>query len=410
MPLGIALSIGSQRLKAPLRTFYHYRVAALSTFFNMITRTHKVIRAALATLALGAVIFAAKASFTDDSVALRTNFFKDSGGLLVQSPTLQLVKDLARNTVLSVQYTLDRVNIPPYRGISAKPLSLDGVSGASKPVGSNSNDTYIKKRNEIIASIGSSSWNATTYYSSENDYIGRLIGFGVSQDFNQKNTILSLGLSYGHDTINPVGQKTTYTRRNILVDATVTQTLSPTHIMRFGIDISKLDGFQSNPYRAVNVAGLPTPEQHPKQRLRVAGYVKLNTHLKPANAALWTEYRVYGDDWGILSHTIGLRFYQNLSKRLLMRYRYRFYTQSAADFWRKDYSLLPRQPKFFTDDYKLEPFSSHLFGFHLAYKLEALRNKLPLMEQTALDVKYERFFTSNNFTANIFQIGLTFEY
>ncbi|MCI0694851.1 DUF3570 domain-containing protein [candidate division KSB1 bacterium] len=378
----------------------------------MITKTHKIIRAALATLALGAVIFAAKVSFTDDSVSLRTNFFKDSGGLLVQSPTLQLVKDIAHNTVLSLQYTLDRVNIPPYRGISAKPVvtGIDGFTGASKPAGSDPNAIYIKKRNEIIASINSSSWNATAYYSSENDYIGRLIGFGVSQGFNQKNTNLSLGLSYGYDTINPLGQKTTYTRRNILVDAAITQTLSPAHIMRFGIDISRLNGFQSNPYRQVNVAGGYPFEQHPQQRLRIAGYVKLNTHLKPANAALWAEYRVYGDDWGILSHTLGLRFYQNLSKRLLMRYRYRFYTQSPANFWRKDYSLLPRQPEFFTDDYKLEPFNSHLFGFHLAYKLEALRRKLPLMEQTTLDVKYERFFTSNNFTANIFQIGLTFEY
>lgn len=377
----------------------------------MIRRTHNIIRVMLVAIALGAVIFAAKVSFTNDSISLRTNFFKDSGGLLVQSPTLQLVKDLARNTVLSVQYTLDRVNIPPYRGISAKPLPLDGISGASKPVNSaNPDAVFIKNRNEMVAALSSTNWNATAYYSLENDYVGRLVGFGINQDSNQKNTTLSLSLSYGFDTINPLGQQATFTRRNILADASITQTLSSIAIMRFGIDVSLLNGFQSNPYRTVNVAGGYAPEKHPQQRLRAAGYVKLNTHLKPANAALWTEYRVYGDDWGILSHTIGLRFYQNLSKRLLMRYRYRFYTQSAANFWRKDYSLLQRQPKFFTDDYKLEPFNSHLFGFHLAYKLEALSKRLPLMEQTSLDVKYERFFTSNNFTANIFQIGLTFEY
>ncbi|MGH7600912.1 MAG: DUF3570 domain-containing protein, partial [bacterium] len=222
----------------------------------MITRTHKVIRATLAALALGAVIFAAKVSFTNDSVALRTNFFKDSGGLLVQSPTLQLVKNLARNTVLSVQYTLDRVNIPPYRGISAKPLPLDGISGASKPVNSaDPNAVFIKNRNEIVATLGSATWNATAYYSLENDYVGRLVGFGINQDANQKNTSLSLSMSYGFDTINPLGQKATYTRRNILADVSITQTLSPVAIMRFGVDVSLLNGFQSNPYRTVNVAG-----------------------------------------------------------------------------------------------------------------------------------------------------------
>jgi len=375
----------------------------------MTRKTHRIARAMLVVVAACAVLLAATVSFTDDTIALRTNFFSDSGGLAVQSPTFQFVKEMARNTVLSLQYTLDRVNIPPYRGISAKPI-VDGISGASKPATSNPSAAYIKNRNEVIASINRSQWNATAYYSLENDYTGRLVGFGINQDFNQKNTNFSVNLSYGYDTVSPIGKNETYTRTNILGTAAITQTLSPTAILRAGADLSRGDGYQSNPYRAVNVAGLPTLERHPRQRTRGAGYVKLNKHLNPADAALWMEYRFYGDDWGIFSHTLGLQFYQNLSKRLLMRYRYRFYTQNSAYFWKKDYSLLPRQPKYFTDDYKLEPFNSHLFGFHVAYHLEGLRKSLSLFEHSTVDVKYERFFTSNNFTANIFQIGLTFEY
>jgi len=379
----------------------------------MSKRTHKIARTLLVVPALSLVLFAATASFTDDSISLRTNFFSDSGGLLVQSPTLQFVKEMMRSTVLSLQYTLDRVNIPPFRGISAKPIpsdSLQATSGASKPANSNFYATYIKNRNEIVASLNTTNWNATAYFSAENDYVGRLVGFGLNQDFNQKNTNFSLGLNYGYDTIKPIGQKAAYTRTNILGTAAITQTLSPTVIARVGLDVSRLDGYQTNPYRTVNVAGQYYPEQHPKQRTRVAGYVKLNKHLNPANAALWTEYRLYGDDWGVLSHTIGLQFYQNLSQRLLIRYRYRYYTQNRAYFWKKDYSLLPRLPRYFTDDYKLEPFNSHLYGFHVSYKLEGLRKKLSIFEHSTIDVKYERFFTSNNFTANIFQIGLTFEY
>jgi hypothetical protein len=372
----------------------------------MSRKTHHLTRALLVLAALSLVLFAAKVSFTDDSVSLRTNFFSDSGGLVVQSPTFQLVKEMARNTILSLQYTLDRVNIPPYRGISAKPV-LDGISGASKPANSNPNAAYIKNRNEISASVNASAWNATAYYSSENDYTGRLLGFGINRDYNQKNTNLSLGLNFGYDTIKPLGNTKTYSRRNILATAAITQTLSPTATMRFGADISRLDGYQTNPYRLVYVAGQYHPEQHPRQRTRVAGFVKLNKHLDPANAALWTEYRLYGDDWGVLSHTIGLQFYQNLSKRLVVRYRYRFYTQNAAYFWRKEYS---GQPRYFTDDYKLEPFYSHLFGFHVSYRLEGLHKSLSFLEHSTVDAKYERFFTSNNFTANVFQIGLTFEY
>jgi hypothetical protein len=376
----------------------------------MMKKIHRIARALLAVLALSVALFAATISFTDDSVSLRTNFFSDNGGLVVQSPTFQLVKEMARRTVLSLQYTLDRVNIPPYRGISAKPLPLDGISGASKPVNAtNPNASFIKNRNEFIATLDATSWNATTYYSLENDYIGRLLGVGMNRDYNQKNANLSLGLSYGYDTIKPIGKKATYTRTNILATAAVTQTFSTTAIMRFGVDISRIDGYQSNPYRTVNV-GQYYPEQHPRHRTRASAYVKLNKHLNPANAALWTEYRLYGDDWGIISHTIGLQFYQNLSKRLLMRYRYRFYTQNSAYFWHKDYSLLARPPRFFTDDYKLEPFNSNLYGFQVSYHLAGLRKSLSIFEHSTIDMKYERFFTSNNFTANIFQIGLTFEY
>jgi hypothetical protein len=376
----------------------------------MAKNTHQTIRALLILVTAGAILFAATISFTNDKVALKTNFFSDSGGLLVRSPSLQLVKDIARNTVLSVQYSLDRVSIPPYRGISAKPLPLDGISGASKPVNSaNPNAAFAKSRQEIVTSLRSTNWTATAYYSHEDDYVGRLVSFAINHDINQKNTNLSLSLGYGWDTITPTGKKEILTKRNILVDAAITQTLSPMMIMRLGIDVSQLDGFQSNPYRTVFVAGQYLLEQHPDERLRLAGYAKLNTFLRPANASLWTEYRLYHDDWGILSHTLGMKFYQTMSKRLLIRYRYRFYTQSAASFYRKNYSLINR-PKYFTDDYKLEPFYSHLYGIMLSYRLEALRRRLPLLENSTLEVKYERFFTSNNFTANIFEIGLSFDY
>jgi len=370
-------------------------------------KTHKLVRLLLVLTASCLVLFAATISFTDDSVSLRTNFFSDSGGLAVQSPTLQWLKQMARNSALSLQYTLDRVNIPPYRGISAKPVLLDGISGASKPANVNPNAAYIKNRNEVIASFNATSWNATAYYSMENDYVGRLVGFGINQDYNQKNTNFSLGVSYGYDTISPVGKKATFTRSNILGTAALTQTLSPTAILRIGLDVSRIEGYQVNPYRLVFVAGSYFPERHPQQRTRVAGYVKLNKHLNPANAALWTEYRLYGDDWGVYSHALGAQFYQNLSKRLAIRYRYRFYTQTSAYFWRKEYL---NQRTYFTDDYKLEPFNSHLYGFHISYRLEGLRKSLSFLEHSTVDVKYERFFTSNNFTANIFQIGLTFEY
>jgi hypothetical protein len=368
---------------------------------------HRFWRILLVLIVFGAVLGAATVSFTDDTVSFKTNFFTDSGGLLVRSPAFQLMKDLARNTAFTLQYTLDRVSIPPYRGISAKPL-IDGVTGASKPAADSANTgTYVKNRNEFLATVNTTRWGLTGYYSVENDYTGRLISASFNQDFNQKNTNLAFSLGYGYDSISPIGMNANYSRSNILADVTLTQTLSPVTIIRVGVDASKLSGFQNNPYRTVYVAGLPRLERHPTERLRLAGYAKLNTYLRPARASVWMDYRFYGDDWGIFSHTMGLKFHQTISRRLMMRYRYRFYTQTAANFYRRNYPLLTR---FYTEDYKLEPFNSHLFGFMISYALEPLADKMPLFAQSTLDLKYERFFTSNNFTANIYQFGLTLHY
>ncbi len=371
---------------------------------------HRLFRILLMVVVLCSILGIASTSFTDDSVALKTNFFTDSGGLLVRSPSLLYVKELAQNSLLSLQYTMDRVRIPPYRGISAKPVALDGTTGASKPASdSSSNGYYSKTRNEFTANLTAQRWGVTAYYSLENDYTGRLLSAGVNQDFNRKNTNLAFSVGYGYDTISPLGRKATYQRRNLLVNATLTQSLSPVTIMRVGLDVSQVRGYQNNPYRTVFVLGSPTLENHPKERFRVAGFAKLNTYFKRAHAALWLDYRLYGDDWGIISNTISVKLHQQISQRLLIRYRYRFYTQTAADFYRANYPLLTASA-FYTDDYKLEPFYSHLFGFMISYGLEPLADTVPFLAHTTLDVKYERFFTSNTFTANIYQVGLTVHY
>ncbi len=371
---------------------------------------HRLLRFLLMVVVLCTILGIASTSFTDDSVSLKTNFFTDSGGLLVRSPTLLYVKELARNAMFSLQYTMDRVRIPPYRGISAKPVALDGTTGASKPAAdSSSNGYYSKTRNEFTANLNAQRWGLTAYYSIENDYTGRLLSAGYNKDFNRKNTNLALGVGYGYDTITPIGRNKIYQRRNLLVNATLTQTLSPVTLMRFGLDASQVRGYQNNPYRTVFVLGSPTLENHPRERFRLAGFFKLNTYFKPARAALWLDYRLYGDDWGIVSNTIGVKLHQQISPRLLIRYRYRFYTQTGADFYRRNYSLVTT-PDFFSEDYKLEPFYSHLFGFMISYGLEPLADTLPFLEHTTLEVKYERFFTSNAFTANIYQVGVTMHY
>ena len=73
-------------------------------------------------------------SFTGDKVKVTTNFFSDNAGLSVQSPTVELVKSLTRKTIFTLRYSLDRVSLPPVRGVAGIPAPIDGITGASRPI------------------------------------------------------------------------------------------------------------------------------------------------------------------------------------------------------------------------------------------------------------------------------------
>jgi hypothetical protein len=353
-------------------------------------------------------------SFTGDKVAIKTNFFSDNAGMSVQSPTVELVKSLSRKAILSLRYSLDRVSLPPVRGIAGIPAPIDGITGASRPVGATGiAEAYSKNRNELIAGLDYRGLSFQGYYSHESDYIGRLATVAVSGDFNQKNTNLTASYSQGFDDIDPSGSGKHYTKASQAVNLTLTQALSPKSSIRLGADVQRLTGYQSNPYRTVYVGGDHYYERHPQNRLRAAVYMKYNAYLAQSarGAALWLEGRYYQDDWGVQSKTIGVKFYQYLSPSVLVRYRYRYYTQTGADFYSASYPL-QGVPEYYTADYKLQPFVSHLFGVMLECDLSALGKKssIGLFENSTLDVKYERYFSSNDFSANVFQIGLTFNY
>src|SRR3990172_4564837 len=78
--------------------------------------------------------FAALA-LAQDKLSFRANLFNDNTGTTVQSPAVELVKKLTGKLEFLLRYSLDRVIIPPVRGLAATPTPADGVTGASRPVG-----------------------------------------------------------------------------------------------------------------------------------------------------------------------------------------------------------------------------------------------------------------------------------
>jgi len=343
----------------------------------------------------------------DEKVSMRANYFSDNTGTVVKSPAAEFVKDLFGGFEFGLRYSLDRVLIPPINSIQVRPT--DGTTGASRPAG-NADKTYAKNRSEIIATLSKDSYSASYYYSNELDYVGRMATIATNADFNRKNTNIAGSYSFGWDNIKPTGIDTALTKIAHNINATLTQAIGPKTIGRFGVDFAYLSGFQSNPYRIVrmqNVNIIPI-ENHPLQRLRGAFFAKLN-HYFESKTALNFEYRFYADDWAILSNTMNMYYYQYMKENVLIRYRYRYYTQSASNFYQDIYT---GQQAFMTGDYKMEAFSAHLFGLKVEYKLKKLLDDgfFSFLAGSTIDAKYERYFSSNDFTADIFQFGLVLNY
>ncbi len=350
--------------------------------------------------------------YSDGKVSMRTNLFSDNQGTTIHIPSIEFNRALLTNVKLVLEYSLNQVIIPPVRGISASPspTDTDAITGASRPVSGDdpANKSFTKDRNEIVAGLSLPNLGASYYYSNESDYLARMATVSTNFDLNQKNTNVAASYSYGWDDIKPLGTDTLLTKIAHTANVTLTQVLSPTLIARMGGNLTYIDGFQSNPYRTVHAAGQILLENHPLQRSRAAVFFKLNRYFK-TRTSLNMEYRYYQDDWGIRSHTLGASYYQYFSEKVLFRYRYRYYDQTAASFYRPRYGAVQ---SFMTSDYKLQPFTAHQFGFKIEYKMRDLLKDgmLSFMANSTFEAKYERYFSSNDFNANIFQFGLILNY
>ena len=370
---------------------------------------HKMTRHFLKIILLISMLSLTNQSTAQNSFSLRTNYYTDNTGTSVHSPMAELRKGLTRSIEFWMRYSLDKVIVPPVRGLSAAP-SVDAITGASRPVTGDdpANQTFTKNRNEINVGINLPVFAFSYYYSDEIDYLGKMVTVSTNRDFNEKNSNLAMTYSYGWDRIQPLGIDTLHSKNTHSVNATLTQVLSPKTIGRLGVDFALVQGLQSNPYRAVNAGGQILLENHPLIRTRGAVFVKMNRYF--ANqSSLNMEYRFYRDGWNLMSHTAGFFYHQYFSDKVLIRYRYRFYKQTGAHFHQKNYTM----PQFYmTSDYKLEPFNAHLFGLKIEYKLEDLLSDgfFSFLSKSTFEAKYERYFSSNDFTADIFQFGLSFNY
>ncbi len=267
--------------------------------------------------------------------------FNGSDKVSVRSLINSLSLSLPKDNVLSLQWNNEQVDIPAVSAPAGSAEAVDAITTASRPISGNAYQDFTKTRNEVTTELKHQHTAASYYLSSETDYLGQQVGVKHDKDLTGRLLNLELGASYGWDSIKPLADDDSNagpaSKTTMHVAVVGTRIVSPKLMVRMGLEYNLVSGLQHNPYRNVYAGGTTVPERHPDHRQRRDLFVDANQYL--ANrSSVKVAYRLYDDDWGILSHEIGTELNQYVTHGIFATWRYRYYTQSPADFYRENYA------------------------------------------------------------------------
>ena len=235
-------------------------------------------------------------------------------------------------------------------------------------------------------------------FSRETDYTSVGISSTFNWDFNNKLTTLGAGISAGLDFVQPQGGAPESFallpkfnslflksenegegnngpgKRKVLADGLIgiTQVVNRRTLMQLNYGIGRSSGYLTDPYKILSVVDGATGETvayrnelRPDKRLRQTIYLETVYHL-PKDVVHFS-YRYYWDDWGIRAHTLDLHYRFELGGGHYLQPHLRYYTQTAADFYR--FSLVQGEPlpDYASADYRLAALTSKTVGLKYGF-------------------------------------------
>ncbi len=345
---------------------------------------------------------------------------------------------LTVDTGISSYTSASSSNVNPFDGdINNASSPFSASSGASKqdalvhfsPSYSHSSDD----RNKI--------WNAKAYVSSEYDYFSLGFGGGYTYLFNEKNTTLSIdGQVYldswrpqypielrsgffdsritGTGDYTPIFEPFSDKKRNSYsVSLGLAQILGKRAQASVFVDFVSQNGLLSSPMQRVYFADrdnffieefqlADALEKLPDSRFKIPFGARFNYYVNDY-VILRSYYRFYTDDWGITSHTANIEVPVKISETFTLYPTYRFYTQTAADYFYEKEQAVSTLP-FYTSDYDLSNYDANQYGMGVRYKDILTRAKVLRFGLKTVDFRFSKYDRSDGLNAYIFTLGVSF--
>ena len=294
----------------------------------------------------------------------------DGGGVEVSGPSILIRKQVGSAVSVSANYYTDSISS----------ASVDVVTTASPY------SEYRREHSFSVDYLHHSTIMTLGYNNSEeSDYTSNTASFGISQEMFGAMTTVSLSYSRSADEVRKTGDeqfKEDVKRQSYRLG--ITQVLSTNALMSLTWETISDQGFLNNPYRSVRYIDTINPKGYAFEPERYPGTRSSNTlairgiYYLPYRASLSAEYRYFSDSWGIQANNTELAYVHPLGERWTVDLKYRYYQQSAADFYSDIFSTQGYQ-NHLARDKELSTFNSHTFSVGASFAF--LKENWSLLER-----------------------------
>jgi hypothetical protein len=322
------------------------------------------------------------------------------------SAAVAALRDFGDDRKLSATLTADTLTGASASGAIAldRPQTFTSPSGrAVYTTGAGDvplDDTFLDTRFALNASWTQPlarlyTFSAGVGFSTEYDYTHLGANLSLARDFNKHNTTLSAGVAWSQDDVDPVGgrplplsqmldvgnnsNKRDGSESKDVLDLLLgfTQVLNRTTVLRVNYSYSDSSGYLNDPYKLLSVVdpltgdtlsrvpigqgpdGVYLFESRPDSRTKQSLYAEVKHAF--GTPVMHFAYRFMTDDWGIDSHTAEVRLRWPLGDGYIEP-QVRYYTQSAADFYRASLAGGQALPRYASADFRLGDFDATTVG------------------------------------------------
>ncbi|HEY1765658.1 MAG TPA: DUF3570 domain-containing protein [Opitutaceae bacterium] len=354
----------------------------------------RIVPSSTAVAALLALCLPRPGAHAEDSIAYKYESYREEDNRIdVETQSSQFDQDLGLDTHLKLTGTIDAVT-------GATP------TGAPAPPGSNQvamTHIYTRRKawsGDLSQQIKNLNIDVGFATSREPDYVS--YGWSVNGllDLNQKNTTLRFGLGGNYDRVEVFFAPEYLPKHNNEGIIGVTQLIDPQTFVTLNFTYGRANGYLAEPHKFVEKAievftniflEESFGENSPATRDKGTIFASVNHAFLGVNGAAEASYRFYADSFGVTAHTGELTWIQNLGSHFRLEPNFRYYTQTAANFYYYNLdtaSIIPVHVPtvgvgpYYTSDFRLSAMDSYSYGLRFVWKPS---------HWAELDLAYDRY-------------------